>query len=136
MEPVTFILSTLGAGAAAAAKETTAQAVKDTYAGLKELIKQRFAGKPVAQTALAQYEEDPETWEAPLKKELEKTAAAQDQDVLAAAARLEQLLATSGVSVVASGVRSVAVGRAVSGSTIITGDQNTVRAGEPSLDDQ
>src|SRR5687768_13584011 len=56
MDPLTLILAALGAGAAAAAKETASGAVKDAYQGLKTLIQRRFAGKPEAEIALVKHE--------------------------------------------------------------------------------
>jgi hypothetical protein len=44
MEPISLILGALTAGAVAAAKDTAKKGVKDTYEGLKTLIKKRFAG--------------------------------------------------------------------------------------------
>ena len=49
MEPVTLIVGALAAGAAAAAKETASQAVKDTYGGLKNLIQKWFSEKKMPQ---------------------------------------------------------------------------------------
>src|SRR5438477_10611939 len=46
----------------AAAKDTASQAVKDAYAGLKALVKKRFEKRPHAEVALAEYENDPDTW--------------------------------------------------------------------------
>ena len=51
MEPITLILTALVAGATAAAKDTAGQAIKDSYTGLKGLIKQRFADKDKADSA-------------------------------------------------------------------------------------
>ncbi|MCA2815355.1 MAG: hypothetical protein IM459_01010 [Microcystis sp. M085S1] len=41
MEPVSLIITALTAGAVAAAKDTAEKGVKDTYQGLKTLIKRR-----------------------------------------------------------------------------------------------
>jgi len=70
MDPVSIILVALAAGAAAAAKDTASQAVKDAYAGLKALVKKRFAGKPQAEIALTEYEKNEDTWQKPLQKSL------------------------------------------------------------------
>jgi hypothetical protein len=43
MDPITLIVTALAAGAAAGAKPTAEQAIKDTYAGLKNLIQHRFS---------------------------------------------------------------------------------------------
>ena len=44
MDPITLIVAALAAGAAAGLGDTASQAIKDAYAGLKGLIKRRFAG--------------------------------------------------------------------------------------------
>jgi hypothetical protein len=81
MDPVSLILGALAAGAA----DTTKQAVKDAYDGLKRLVAARFAGRPPAEVALAEHADDPETWQKPLAKELDAAGAAGDDEILAAA---------------------------------------------------
>ena len=84
MDPVTLILAALAAGATKVAGE----AAPDAYRGLKALIRRRFAGNPKAELALVEHEEDPDTYEKPLAKQLEATGAAQDTEILAAAREL------------------------------------------------
>jgi tetratricopeptide (TPR) repeat protein len=55
MEPITAIVTALALGAAAALKEGSGQAVKDTYAAVKELIQQKYG-----HISLSQLEEKPE----------------------------------------------------------------------------
>lgn len=94
MEPVTLILGTLAAGAAAAGQETAGQMIKDAYAGLKTLIKRRFAEKkaPEGEIALTKYEEKPDVWEAPLKDALVETETHKAREVLEAAEALKLAL--------------------------------------------
>jgi hypothetical protein len=94
MEPTTLIIGALGAGAAAAAKDTASQAVKDAYAGLKTLIQRRFAEKntPEGEMALTKYEEKPAVWEAPLKDALVETETDQAAEILKAAEALKHAL--------------------------------------------
>ncbi len=92
MDPVTLILSALAAGAAAAAKDTTALAVKDAYYELKAVIKKRFSDKPAAELALDQYEAKPQVWEAPLKDGLAEAKIADDPAVIEAAQHLLTLV--------------------------------------------
>ncbi len=92
MEPITLILTALATGAAAAAKDTASQAVKDGYAGFKALVQRRFAKRPEAEMALTQYEEKPKVWEAPLKDALAETGADKDQEVLQLAQQLLKLV--------------------------------------------
>jgi hypothetical protein len=129
MDPVTLIVSALVAGAASAAQDTASNVVKDAYSSLKTLLQTRFQGKPSAETALAEAETDPDTWEKPLAKAVAEHGS--DQEVLALAQQLLQLLQSqqfaSSSQVVASGDRSVAIGRYAKGNTFITGDSNQVR---------
>jgi len=92
MDPVTLILTALAAGAAASVKDTANQAVKDAYNGLKTLIKNKFAGKPDAEMALAQHEKKPDVWKAPLEEGLKETGVDRDQDISASAQQLMKLV--------------------------------------------
>jgi hypothetical protein len=84
MEPITLILTALVAGTAKAASD----AVPDAYKGLKAMIQKKFAGKPVAEAMLDEYEKDPETYAAPLKKNLLEAGIDKDEEVLKAAQEL------------------------------------------------
>lgn len=88
MDPLTLILTALGAGATAGTKEVTSNALKDAYTGLKTLIQREFAGKSSAKLALTEYENDPETWAVPLKKILAQTQVDQDSEIIEAAQRV------------------------------------------------
>ena len=90
--PENIIISALISGAAATAKGTASQAVKDAYSGLKALVQRRFLGKPSAEVALAEAEKDSETWETPLAKAVSEYAI--DKEILALAQQLLQLLQT------------------------------------------
>jgi len=92
MDPITLILTALVSGATSSVKETASQAVKDAYNGLKTLIHNKFAGKPAAEMVLAQFEEDPDVWKAPLEKELKKAGTAQDTAIVETAQRLMALV--------------------------------------------
>ena len=92
MDPVTLILTALAAGAAAGGQAIAGDAIKDTYAGLKTLIQRKFAGKPKAELALAEHENDPETWQAPLKKALAEEHLDQDQQIIEAAQKVMHLV--------------------------------------------
>lgn len=92
MDPVTLIITALTAGAAAGGQSVVTDAIKDAYAGLKVLIKRKFAGKPSAEVALTEHENDPQTWQAPLKKALLQEHLDQDAEILQAAqALLDQI---------------------------------------------
>jgi hypothetical protein len=92
MDPITLILTALGAGAAAGGQAIAGDALKETYAGLKSLIQHKFAGKPKAELALAEHESDPEIWKAPLKKALAQEHVDQDQEVIEAAQKVMQIV--------------------------------------------
>jgi hypothetical protein len=42
LDPISLVITALGAGAIASAKDTAGVAVKDAYQGLKALIKKKF----------------------------------------------------------------------------------------------
>jgi hypothetical protein len=92
MDPVSMIVTALAAGAAAATKDTVSQVVKDAYAGLKALIQSRFANKPQAELALAEFEKDPDTWEKPLEKSLVAAGVDADAAIIEHAQRVLQLV--------------------------------------------
>ena len=88
MDPITLILTALGAGA----QSVVSDVIKDTYTGLKTLIQRKFAGKPSAEVALTEHETDPQTWQAPLKKALVQEHVEQDTEIIRAAqALLDQI---------------------------------------------
>ena len=81
MEPIsTIIVTALAAGAAAGLTDTAAQAVKDAYAGLKRLIKGRYARAAAGVDVL---ETDPSSkdLQAFADKQLAASGAANDPDV-------------------------------------------------------
>lgn len=117
MDPITLILTALVAGTAKAAGE----AVPDAYKGLKAMIQKKFAGKPVAEAMLEEHEKDPETYAAPLKKNLVEAGVDQDAEILKAAqALLEQSkpeAAGSGTINIGQGAKGI-IGQTVTGATI------------------
>lgn len=88
MEPISMIITALGAGAIAATKDTAGVAVKDAYQGLKALIKKKFESEPKAQMVLEEHETDPETYEAPLKKKLAEAGVDKDEEIIKLAQEL------------------------------------------------
>ena len=92
MDPVTLIMTALVAGAASALQDGAAQAVKDAYARLRGLVRERFAGRPKGELVLAEHEAAPQTWEAPLAVELAAAGADGDAGLLAAAQALLSLV--------------------------------------------
>jgi hypothetical protein len=70
MDPVTVIAAALAAGSAAAAREGTPDAVKGAYARLLDGVRERLAGQPGGEMALAKYDADPQAGRALLAEEL------------------------------------------------------------------
>ena len=89
MEPLTLIMAALAAGAAKAAGD----AAPDAYQGLKVLIKRKFAGKPKGEILLLEeHESNPGMYEAPLKQKLLEAGADKDEEILAAARQLLEVM--------------------------------------------
>lgn len=120
MEPTSLILAALVAGAAAAAKDTASQAIKDAYAGLKALVQKRFADKPEAETALVQHEKKPDVWKEPLKDALTETGANQDEEIIRQAQQVMKLVNPQQAS---QGKYNIQIGE---GKGIVIGDNAQV----------
>ncbi len=120
MDPVSVVLAALAAGTTAATKDTASQAVKDAYAGLKALVKKRFEKKPQAEMALAEYEQDTDTWEKPLQKSLVETGADQDEAIVRQAQQVLKLVNPQQAS---QGKYNVQIGE---GKGIVIGDHAQV----------
>ena len=116
MDSTTLIITALVQGAAKAATDV----VPDAYKGLRELLRQRFAGKPGAEMVLDGHASDPQTYVAPLRKQLEQAALAEDEEVLALARQLlEQLAAPAAPSIeIGRGAKGI-IGQTVSSATIV-----------------
>ena len=128
MDPITLILAALVAGTAKAAGD----AAPDAYNGLKVLIQKKFADQPKpeadkAAMVLEEHEKDPETYAAPLKKNLVAAGIDQDAEILKVAQTLlEQLKSqdpAAGSVNIGQGAKGV-VGYNVSGNTINQGNIN------------
>jgi hypothetical protein len=114
MDPVSLIVAALAAGASAALKDTTGEAVKGAYAGLKSLLKRKLGDKQAAQVAIDK-QEAPEVWEKPLESEIRESGVADDEEVVKAAQRVMKLTDPEGsqdskFNVVISGGKSTTVG--------------------------
>jgi len=117
MAPITLILTALVAGTAKAAGD----AAPDAYKGLKALIQKKIVGKPVAEAMLEEHEKDPETYAAPLKKNLVEAGIDKDEDILKAAQELLKQLnpeaAAAGTINIGQGAKGI-IGQTVTGATI------------------
>jgi hypothetical protein len=92
MSELNLILQALAVGVNTALQQTTGKAVSDAYNGLKTLIQHRFAEQPKAQITLTDYEDDPDTYEKPLRKYLHTSQLDQDEEIIAATHHLMNLV--------------------------------------------
>jgi hypothetical protein len=88
VDPVALIVAALAVGAVAGAESTATEAVKDAYAGLKGLVRQRLAGRESGEAALARHEDEPEQAGEALEAELVAAGARDDAVLLEAVRRL------------------------------------------------
>lgn len=92
MDPISLIIAALGAGAAAAAKDTAGKAVKDTYEGLKKLIKKKFEGDTFGQGIVDGKPEEIKQVEGLLKDKIVKEGVDKDAEIQKIAEELMELL--------------------------------------------
>lgn len=85
MEPISLILTALVAGASAAVKDTAGKAVKDSYDGLKALIKKKFEGDALAQAMVEAKPEEIKQAEGLLKSKITAVGIDKDEEILKAA---------------------------------------------------
>ncbi|MFM6630664.1 MAG: hypothetical protein ACKPJT_28995, partial [Microcystis panniformis] len=81
MEPISLIVTALTAGAVAAAKDTAEKGVKDTYQGLKTLIKRKFANDALAQAMVEAKPEDIKKAEGLLKDKIVEAGVDKDNEI-------------------------------------------------------
>lgn len=120
MEPLTLILTALATGATAGVlhevKGDTQQAAHAAMGRLRELVGQRFreSGTPNSEAILAEFDEDPDIYQAPLARKLEAADAGNDDALVAAAQEVLELLQQGGpsgkYSVTMSGSEGVQIG--------------------------
>jgi len=93
MEGIELITTALTTGATAAAKDTAKQVIKDSYAGLKNLLKKKFKKKKKTEgeMAIEKFETKPEVWKVPLEDTLKEITAEKEPEIIKAAQRLLEL---------------------------------------------
>ena len=119
MEPISLIITALVAGATAATKDTAGKAVKDTYEGLKTLIKRKFQGDPVGQVMVDAKPEEIKQGEELLKNKLSNAGADKDDEILKAAQEIMKKEDPKGAS---TGIYDL---RGAQGVQINQGNNNT-----------
>jgi hypothetical protein len=96
MDPVQPIVTALAAGTALGLHGTAGTAIQDAYADLWARARRRLASRPDAAMVLARHAEAPHTWASRLDAELTAAGAADDEELLAAARALLELVAQAG----------------------------------------
>jgi hypothetical protein len=97
MEPaVTLVVEALAAGGSAAALDALRDEVKEkaaaAYSRLRDLVRRRLSGRPHGELALGEYASAPQKWEGLLAAELTEAGAAADEELVAAARALMELV--------------------------------------------
>ena len=86
-----ILRAALTTGVATGFKDTATTAVRDAYGAFKALLQRKFAGNQKYETALAEYEADPDTYEKPLRKMIAEEQLDRDQEIIAAAKQVLML---------------------------------------------
>jgi hypothetical protein len=150
MEPITtMIAGALAAGAAAGATAVATEAVKDAYAAFKSLVIRKLGGQTSIESSLTTLEKMPDSEDVKsiVEGELQAGGAASDDEIVAQAKALLDLLKESGqldetnYNVIVSGGGAAAVGpgavAAGKGGIAVGGDvQGGIRLGGASDDDE
>ncbi len=92
MEPTTIIVAALIAGAAAAAKDTASEALKDAFNGIKARIRHCFQDRRSTDVAMEELEKDPDMWEQRLTKAVTDCGLDRNEEILEMAHRLLELV--------------------------------------------
>lgn len=94
-------------------------------------LRPKVESRPAAREAVQDLAAAPEDADAQAALRLQlKKLLTEDPALAAEITRLWQEAQAAGVAVIAGGTRSVAIGGSVTGSTIVTGDRNTVQRGK------
>jgi hypothetical protein len=88
MEPVTFIVTAIVAGASSALKDTAGAAVRDAYAGLKAILQRKLGDDPDATAILEGVERNPDRWSGAVEDLVTKGNVTEDSELIAAARRV------------------------------------------------
>ena len=117
MDPIT--ISAILAALAPSAAKVADNVAPDLYNGLKALLQKKFAGQPVAETILAQYEKDPETFSAPLQKSLVEAGVDRDEEILALLEQIKNQAPAAGPAInIGQGAKGI-IGQTINDAKII-----------------
>jgi hypothetical protein len=85
MDTLTLVITALTTGSDACTRDTASESLKEAYAGLRALIRQKLAGKAAGEIALAQHEAKPDVWRKLLEEDLREAQIFQDENIIKAA---------------------------------------------------
>jgi len=127
LTPFLPYLLKVGEKAAEEAGKKLGEAAWDRAKALWAHLRPKVEAKPTAQEAVQEVAAHPDDKDAQaaLRLQLRKILA-EDEDFVTEVARLWEEAKAVGVTVIASGDRSVAIGGDVSGSVFVTGDPNHI----------
>lgn len=127
MDPGTLalILTALKFVGEEAAKAGVGEAAKGAIHKFAGLVRAKLKGRPLGEQVLLQYASDPETWEAPMRKELVESGAVDDPGIAAAAQQVVMLIGQQNIVF----GKNVAVGQQLSVGHL--GDQITFSIEQP-----
>jgi hypothetical protein len=94
---VELIVAALAAGAVAGTSETAKSAVVTVYTELREALRRRLSGRRSAEQVLEAEETDPGVWQMWIGADLADSGVAGDEEILAAAHHLLELVDPQGV---------------------------------------
>lgn len=122
VETILDALKFIGTGVAMA---TIDHATKNAIDALRNLVRRRLKRRPLGEQILDQYMQDPETWLAPLRKELVESGADQDAEIIQAAQQFVTLIGTQNIMVGKNVVQAQQIGQ------VVQADQISVQTGWP-----
>ena len=126
MDPNSLTVTALVVGGTLAMKGFATEAGKDAYLTLKDLLREKMASNPDAETVLRQHENKPEIWDAPLRDILAESGVDKDQEIQDAA---REFLEIADPGQLAVGDRNIQVAGDVGNIIQGEGQQVTIHQG-------
>jgi hypothetical protein len=109
MDPVTLIIAALRIGTRVTQEGDASTSIMAAFSRLRTLVARSFEGRPIGELVLAEYESDPDLWEAPLRAELGKSGAAADPELASTARELFSLLEEIGLRGLQAGAYVISI---------------------------